>query len=376
MDEFLELNGPISIDEFLEEEREIRAKSIKDQALSVSAATESVKTGSSATESISPVPDTNLASVVASDPLEAPYESDSVEFHVYEDKENNHKIEFADSTCDESDDAASEEIEVGSNRSSYRSAIVKGQTIAPETEEQEWTYEDYISSDANKKQHRLDREQRSNDRYENAERRRVGKLMYFGVFLLLLEVAGASIAVKNHQELVECCGRSIFSEDESVGERWNKIFFWVGIIYLPVIILIEIPTLIIAQETLFLFNPMVGYLLAMQMLYTTDVRSAWIIFILETVAMLGQSCVLSQMRRRPESCLHSILNYTLGGITIYMMLKLTQQGGFCIVDDRIQSVLTEPTCNVACIDEETCFRCTSSGDETFLPQCFVRFPEA
>lgn len=201
--------------------------------------------------------------------------------------------------------------------------------------------------------------------------------MWFGVFLLLLEVAGASIAVMNYQELVECCGRSIFSENEAVGERWNKAFFYIGIIYLPVIILIEIPTLIIAQETLFLFNPMVGYLLVMQMLYATDTKSAYIIFGLESVAMLGQSIILTQMQRGPEACIHSVLNYTFAGVTIYMLIILTQQGGYCIVDDRIQSVFSESTCNIACVDEDSCFRCTvSEGDDASSPHCFIRFPES
>jgi len=247
-----------------------------------------------------------------------------------------------------------------------------------ELEAQEWTYEDHCSGTEDKELQRkreLDREQRRYERYEKAIRRRNAPYMWFGVFLLLLEVAAASIAVKNYQDLVECCGRSIFSENEAVGDRWNQVFFLIGVLYIPVIILIEIPTLVIAQETLFLFNPMIGYLLAMHMLYTTDTKNAYIIFGLELVAMFGQSYILAHMQRGPESCIHSVLNYTLAGITIYMLVMLTQQGGYCIVNDRIQSVFTDSTCNVGCIDESTCFRCDGIGDDLLATQCFIKFPE-
>jgi len=247
-----------------------------------------------------------------------------------------------------------------------------------ELEAQEWTYEDHCSGTEDKelqRQRQLDLEKRRNELYEKAIRRRNAPYMWFGVFLLLLEVAAASIAVKNYQDLVECCGRSIFSENEAVGDRWNQVFFLIGVLYIPVIILIEIPTLVIAQETLFLFNPMIGYLLAMHMLYTTDTRNAYIIFGLELVAMFGQSYILANMQRSPESCIHSVLNYTLAGITIYMLVMLTQQGGYCIVNDRIQSVFTDSTCNVGCIDESTCFRCDGIGDDLLATQCFIKFPE-
>jgi len=189
--------------------------------------------------------------------------------------------------------------------------------------------------------------------------------MMFGVAFLLLEVAAGSIAFMNYQELTECCGNTIFSGNS---EQWNNVFYWMSISYLITIILIEIPSLVIAIEPLFLFNPMVGFLLAMHMIYVTDTKNAYIICGLETVAMVGQSIVLVKMQRSPELCIHSVLNYTLCGLVIFMLIRLTDEGGYCIVNDRIQSIFTISTCNIDCIDDASCFRCY---DDT--SSCFIQF---
>ena len=286
------------------------------------------------------------------------------------DTENDFNHMAIAATTDDHPVAVASEVKHSSSRRDDMTPVVEGSFIEPQLEAQEWTHEDHRESESHKDH--LSREQRRMDRYERAERKRIGKLMWFGVFLLLLEVAGAIIAVMNHQELVECCGRSIFSENESVGERWNKIFYLIGILYIPVILLIEIPALVIAQETAFLFNPMVGFLLVMQMVYVTDLKSAYIIFGLESVAMIGQSMILVQMPRSIESCIHSVVSYIFAGMTVYMIVSLSQQGGYCIVNDRIQSVFSASTCNTACIDEDSCFRCTGD-DELFVTKCFIRF---
>uniref|UniRef100_A0A7S4EIW4 Uncharacterized protein n=1 Tax=Pseudo-nitzschia australis TaxID=44445 RepID=A0A7S4EIW4_9STRA len=272
---------------------------------------------------------------------------------------------------DEIDDDDSNISKVGKSASNIKKQRQKVSFAKPEIDAQEWTVEDHYRS--NKQRQQLRRKWR----YEKMEKRRKNKVMVYAVALLLLEVAAATIAVMYHQDLIECCGTSIFSKNATTADRWEKTFYWIGIAYLLVLILIEIPTLIIAQETLFIFNPMVGYLLVMQMMYAADAQIAYIMYGLETVAMLGQSMVLVQMNRNPESCLHSILNYTLSGITAYLLIKLSQQGGYCIVNDRIQSVLSESTCNTNCIDEASCFRCTGGGggDDglSSLAQCFIRF---
>jgi hypothetical protein len=411
--------GPICVDEFLDSDLETENPLHKEHMSSVTVATESVKTESAATESVetesaaidSVSEEAQIASfdennqsdcdsysidgdvprdlteevvfVASEAPDDCDYSRGACGACVVLEKNNSDydTTKIDDSIYDNKGDVVSEENDGSSHRGSHNGASIRARqaTEQPEAEAQEWTYDDHYSGAVVRKEHQrqLDRKQRRSERYEQAERKRISKLMWFGVFLLLLEVAGASIAVMNYQELVECCGRSIFSENEAVGERWNKVFFYIGIFYLPVIILIEIPTLIIAQETLFLFNPMVGYLLVMQMLYATDTKNAYIIFGLESVAMLGQSIILVQMQRSPESCIHSVLNYTLAGITIYLLIMLTQQGGYCIVNDRIQSVFSESTCNIACIDEDSCFRCTvGEGDDASLTQCFIRFPES
>mmetsp|Transcript_4211 Transcript_4211/g.10933 ORF Transcript_4211/g.10933 Transcript_4211/m.10933 type:complete len:428 (+) Transcript_4211:168-1451(+) len=290
---------------------------------------------------------------------------------VQKNNESNFSHTAIAASTDDHELALGSDAKDGSSHRSNRTPVVQGRYIRSQVEAQEWTHEDHYASESHKRH--LSRQKMQQERYERAERRRIGKLMWFGVFLLLLEVAGAIVAVMNYQELVECCGRSIFSENESVGERWNKAFYLIGILYIPVILVIEIPTLVIAQETAFLFNPMVGFLLAMQMIYVTDLKSAYIIFGLEVVAMMGQSMILVQMPRSFESCIHSVVNYTLAGMTIYIIVLLRQQGGYCIVNDRIQSVFSESTCNTACINEDSCFRCI--GDENFVTQCFIRFQE-
>ena len=281
-------------------------------------------------------------------------------------KNDNH--DHDDDKGDDDDDSNISSVE--KRDSNVKKQRQKVSFAEPVIDAQEWTFEDHYRSNKQREQMRRKR------RYERMEKQRRSKVMVHAVVLLLLEVAAATIAVMYHLELIECCGTSIFSENASTADRWDKIFYWIGITYLLVLILIEIPTLIIAQETLFLFNPMIGYLLVMQMMYAADTQIAYIIYGLETVAMLGQSMVLVKMNRGPESCLHSILNYTLAGITLYLLLKLTQQGGYCIVNDRIQSVFSESTCNINCIDEASCFRCTGGGggDElSSLTQCFIRF---
>ena len=407
-------SGPISIDAFLESASQFITYPQKERVLSMSTATESTRTESCASPPISPPispPESPLSAVhrpiitgfYTSEPSQ---KSESVESLIRSIDDNENKNDPEGCRYEEIMDDASAETEVGSNCSSKRgrvvakelsiktkvevggtytesessssadgesdfngqnkAIVVPGKFVEPETEALEWTYEDHI---AKKEKSAKDPEQ---EKFDSLEKERIGKVMKFAVLVLMLEVAAAVIAIKNHQDLVECCGNSVFSNDESVGERWNKIFFWVGIIYLPVIILIEIPTLLIAQEPLFIFNPMVGFLLAMQMLYTTDVMNAYIIFGLEFLAMLCQSRVLAYMRRSPESCLHYALNYTLAAITIFMLVRLKQQGGYCIVGNRIQSVFSEQTCNVGCIDDDSCFRC-NSGDEFFVPNCFIPF---
>mmetsp|Transcript_25664 Transcript_25664/g.54831 ORF Transcript_25664/g.54831 Transcript_25664/m.54831 type:complete len:444 (-) Transcript_25664:3-1334(-) len=256
------------------------------------------------------------------------------------------------------------------------------EALGSSQESQEYTYEDYEdtngeteqlspASESRRERRRHAREERRKQ-YNEIAKKRMCKIMCQGVFFLCFEIAAATIAIMNNEEFIECCGRSVFSENEAVGETWNQIFYWMGITYLLVLLLIEIPTLLIANETLFLFNPLIGFLLSMHMIYVTDVKNAFTIFGLETVAMLGQTLVLSRLPRGPESFCHALFNYTFWGITTFTLLMLTKQGGYCIVDNRIQSVYADQTCNVACIDEATCSVC-NAGDGS--ADCFIRFPD-
>ena len=415
VDEFLDRAGPIDVDAYMDPLTEARAQEVS----TMMTLTETMKSVLSAASDLASRVKTEITEDVKipEDVSKAPYESKTMEHRVLEkrkadhydansiiennsvehrvlkkcksDDYNNNKSEIADNhTCEETEHSSSEETEEyskrsdrskRSNRSTDGPVIVQGVAIEAQDKEQELTYDNLISTleqsmDQRQQDRQREREEKRKERYELAERKRVDKIMYFGVFCLVLEIVGASIAVENYQPLVECCDRSIFSTDEAVGDKWNKAFYLMGILFLPFVILIEIPTLIIAHETLFLFNPMVGYLLAMHMLYTTDVESAWAIFGLETVAVLGQSWVLTQMQRRPESLLHSTINYTMAAITAYMLLRLTRQGGYCIVDDRIQLVFSDQTCNTQCLDADSCFRCDGNNDESFIPKCFIQFP--
>ena len=244
---------------------------------------------------------------------------------------------------------------------------------------QEWTYEDHnrsmnVDDDDNNDTmasytHRSSKQEKQTQRqllYEEAERRRMKKLTMIGIGVLMFEIAAATVAFLNYQDLIECCGTSIFTSTET----WNTVFYWISIAYLIVIIVIEIPTLAMTHEPLFLFNPMVGFVLAMHMIYVTDTHSAYIIFGLETAAMFGQSMVLVQMQNRGlELFIHSVLNYTLCGLVLYMLIQLQEQGGYCIIDERIQSVFTVSSCNIGCIEEESCYQC-----EANITSCFIQFP--
>jgi len=251
---------------------------------------------------------------------------------------------------------------------------------------QEWTYEDHnrsmkhhrnnddVDDDDNNDTmasytHRSSKQEKQTQQqllYEEAERRRMKKVTMMSIGVLMFEIAAATVAFLNYQDLIECCGTSIFTSTET----WNTVFYWISIAYLIVIIVIEIPTLVVTHEPLFVFNPMVGFVLAMHMIYVTDTHSAYIIFGLETAAMFGQSMVLVQMQNRGlELFIHSVLNYTLCGLVLYMLIQLQEQGGYCIIDERIQSVFTVSSCNIGCIEEESCYQC-----EANITSCFIQFP--
>lgn len=185
--------------------------------------------------------------------------------------------------------------------------------------------------------------------------------------VLLLELGGAMIAVIYYTDLIECCGSSFIADSDTTAQRWNSAIFGIGIGYL-VLIILEIPVVALKQEPMFLFNPMIGFLLAVHMLYVTETLYCYIIFGLETAAMLGQSFILIQMGRSSELCIHALFNYVMCGLVVYVILDMTRQGGYCIVDGQLQSVFQDSTCNIGCVDDESCFICTANSTS-----CFIRF---
>lgn len=193
-------------------------------------------------------------------------------------------------------------------------------------------------------------------------------LTVFCMLILLIEMAAAMLAVIYYEDLIECCGESFISDSASVTQKWNSAIFGIGIGYL-VLIIIEIPVVALKQEPVFLFNPMIGFLLAVHMLYVTETYYSYVIYGLETVAMFGQSLVLIQMQRNSELCIHSLFNYTTCGLVIFLLIEMSRQGGYCIVDGQLQSVFMESTCNTGCTDDASCFVCTGNATS-----CFIRFP--
>jgi hypothetical protein len=133
------------------------------------------------------------------------------------------------------------------------------------------------------------------------------------------------------------------------------------------------------EEPFFLFNPMVGFLLSIHMIYVTNTDQAYLMFGLESAAMLGQSIILIQLERNSELCLHAIFNYALCGLAVYILIELSREGGYCIVDGQLQTVFQESTCDTLCNDEESCFVCDIDPLAGELigatnSSCFIQFP--
>ena len=202
--------------------------------------------------------------------------------------------------------------------------------------------------------------------------------MAFSTVVLCLELAVAMIALIFHDDIMECCDQSIFSRNEETADRWNKAMFGIAIGYLCLVV-VEIPIVVLLEEPFFLFNPMIGFLLTIHMMYVTNTGQAYVMFGLESVAMLGQSIILIHMERNAEVCLHAIFNYTICGLVVYILIELTREGGYCIVDGELQTVFQESTCNMLCTDDEACFVCdidSLNGQVTDATNssCFILFP--
>jgi hypothetical protein len=196
---------------------------------------------------------------------------------------------------------------------------------------------------------------------------RSSSLLVFTVCVLCLELAAATIAVIYFEPLVECCGDSFVSELDSTTNAWNQALFGISIGYL-VWVIVDFPIVVLCKEPVFLFNPMIGFLLAMHMLYVTNTTFAYTIYGLETLAMLGQSYILMQLRKNVETFIHSLFNFVMSGIVVYALIELSRQGGYCIVGGELEGVFSPSTCNVRCIDEASCNIC--DGNTT---SCFIQF---
>jgi hypothetical protein len=202
-----------------------------------------------------------------------------------------------------------------------------------------------------------------------AIKRRTPCAIIFTIFVLLLELGAAMVAIMYWEDLMECCGDSFVSVSDSVTSSWNTALFAVAVGYLTWVI-VQFPIIALTKEPVFLFNPMIGFLLAIHMLYVTNVLSAYIIYGLETAAMLGQSYILMNLGKSAELCIHSLFNFTMSGLVVYLIIELSKQGGYCIVDGELESVFQLPTCNIACTDEASCNVCTAN-----TTSCFISFSQ-
>jgi hypothetical protein len=196
---------------------------------------------------------------------------------------------------------------------------------------------------------------------EEEEKKGPSCLLLLCFFLLFLEFCGALLAIIYWDNIVECCGESYMSND-----TWNLALFGIAVAYLTWTI-VSGPIIAKTHEPFFLFNPMIGFLLAMHMLYTTHVLNAYIIYGIETFAMLGQTYVLCQIGKRWELLIHTLANFTVSLLTIYMIISLSNDGGYCIVDGELQSIFSNSTCsNARCTDELSCHICTDEINECFI----------
>jgi hypothetical protein len=201
---------------------------------------------------------------------------------------------------------------------------------------------------------------------DNRADNRPSCLLVFTFCMLFLELASAMVAVIFFEPLVECCGDSFVSTSNATTEAWNQALYGISIGYL-VWIVIDFPVVAISKEPVFLFNPMIGFLLCMHMLYVTNTTYAYTIYGLETAAMFGQSYILMQLNRNAELCVHSTFNFIMCGIVIYALIEMTRQGGYCIVGGKLEGVFTESTCNVRCFDDATCNICDGNATQCFIP---------
>jgi hypothetical protein len=191
-------------------------------------------------------------------------------------------------------------------------------------------------------------------------------LLIFTLALLSLELGAAIIAVLFFEPFVECCGDSFVSTSDISNDSWNQALYGISIAYLTWVI-VDFPVVAISKEPVFLFNPMIGFLLCMHMLYVTNTTYAYAIYGLETCAMLGQTYVLMQLHRNAELCIHSLFNFIMCGIVVYSLIELTRQGGYCIVGGSVQGVFSEATCNIHCVDEASCNVCDGNVTQCFIP---------
>jgi hypothetical protein len=191
-------------------------------------------------------------------------------------------------------------------------------------------------------------------------------LLMFTLFLLTLELGAAIVAVLFFEPFLECCGDSFVSTPDFTTDSWNQVLYGIAVAYL-VWIIVAFPVVAISKEPVFLFNPMIGFLLCMHMLYVTNTTYAYAIYGLETLAMLGQTYVLMQLHRNTELCIHSMFNFIMCGLVVYSLIELTRQGGYCIVAGSVQGVFSEATCNVRCIDDASCNICDGNATQCFIP---------
>jgi hypothetical protein len=191
------------------------------------------------------------------------------------------------------------------------------------------------------------------------------KLVAFAA--LALEMALAIVSIISFDGFADCCGEYFFVTNTPEGqETWDKSIFWIAVGYLGLVVT---QVAFVAMEwPVAIFNPLVGFFLTLSGLYSAFRVEVWIMYGLETTAVLLQSYVLFRDQRSFLLCLQTLLNYGVCAFVLYAIISLSQQGGYCVVGGLFETIFQESTCNTNCNDVDIpCSVCDVDQSSCFIP---------
>lgn len=206
--------------------------------------------------------------------------------------------------------------------------------------------------------------------YYEPKRIRTRSTTFISFLVLALELCVALLSLVTFDGFEECCGESIFYDDSPDQRKtWDLAFFWTSVAFM-ILVVLQVP-LTYKGYNVALFNPVLGYSLTVLTYYNVHRKEAWIMFGVETFATICESWVLWKDRKFLKLFVQMLFCYAACGVTSYVFATLEQQGGYCIVDGKLESVFEESTCNMDCGEDDVdeCYICdANAGTST----CFIQ----